>query len=217
MIFTFQGYTTYKDVVNFIEARCKSIISQKPDYKIVDLGSGGYPFEYANILIDKYIQDNYHRGKELVIPDGKKFIQADAKNLHFRDKEVDFINCRHIFEHFENPEKACKEIIRVAKSGYIETPTPLWELLFGRPPDKHRWIIEVKNNKIVFTKNTFNRPFGDFFDRLFKENKEFQSLWWENYKLFVNCIYFTDFFEFTISNKGDNYSNNKEINRNESN
>ena len=217
MVFIFTEYKTYNDIERFIEERCKTIIQTNKNYKIVDLGSGAYPFKLANILIDKYVKDNYHRGRGLIIPEGKQFIQADAENLPFKDKEIDFIHCRHIFEHFKNPEVACKEIIRVAKSGYIETPTPLWELLFGRPPDKHRWIIEVKDGVIVFSRNHFNRPFNDFFDRLFAHNKEFQSLWWKNYRLFVNCVYFTNSFDFTISDKGDNYSNNKEITRDESN
>ena len=171
----------------------------KPHDFIVDVGSGGSPYEYASVLVDKFPIDTYQRGgPKLVIPEGKNFIQADAEKLPFKDKEVDFLFARHVFEHIEHPEQACREVIRVAKRGYIETPTRLWEKLFTRPPDKHRWIVETEGEKQVFSLNKYDRVFGEFFDYLFCFDKKFQVLFWNNYELFMNCFYWEDDFVWEV-------------------
>lgn len=170
----------------------------KPHDIIVDVGSGGAPYEYATILVDKFPTDDYQRGRKLVIPEGRNFIQADIESLLFKDKEVDFLFARHLFEHIENPAKACREIIRVAKRGYIETPTRMWERLFTRTPDKHRWIVEIEGEKLVFSPNEYGRVFGEFFDELFCYDNKFQVLFWNNYELFMNCYYWEDDFVWEI-------------------
>jgi len=171
----------------------------KPDDFVVDVGSGDGPYEYASVLVDKFPKDDYQRGGTvLVVPEGKKFIQADIESLPFKNKEVDFLFTRHIFEHVEHPDKACQEITRVAKKGYIETPTALWESLFTRSHDKHRWIVETEGKKLVFQPNRYERVFDNFFDHLWAYNKKFQVLFWNNYQLFMNCFYWEDDFEWEV-------------------
>jgi ubiquinone/menaquinone biosynthesis C-methylase UbiE len=137
---------------------------------------------------------------DLKIPPGKNFIQADAENLPFKDKEVDFLFCRHVFEHIEHPEIACKEIIRVAKRGYIQTPTRFWERMFTKPRGEHRWIVETEGEKLVFTPKTYDQVPGwtKFFDELFAYDKKFQVLFWNNYELFMNCYYWEDDFVWEV-------------------
>ncbi|UCE39033.1 MAG: methyltransferase domain-containing protein, partial [Thermoplasmata archaeon] len=74
------------------------------------------------------------------------------ENLPFKDKEFDFVYCSHVLEHVVNPEKACNELMRVAKRGYIETPTPSKDLwLNNASVSRHRWAVENINGKLVFT------------------------------------------------------------------
>jgi SAM-dependent methyltransferase len=51
--------------------------------------------------------------------------------LPFADKSVDFIYCRHVLEDLHNPLHVCQEMSRVAKAGYIETPSPIAEVCYG--------------------------------------------------------------------------------------
>jgi len=50
-------------------------------------------------------------------------------------------------EHVENPDAFLKEQMRVAKRGYLETPSLIGEYLF--PKESHRWLILELNNKLV--------------------------------------------------------------------
>ena len=64
---------------------------------------------------------------------------------------MDFVYSRHTLEDIQNPDFCMNEIIRISKSGYIETPSPLIETAKGiDAPDKrmnyagyihHRYII----------------------------------------------------------------------------
>lgn len=169
---------------------------------IADIGSGGDPYEYATILIDKYVRDNYHRGVELKLPEGKTFINADVESLPFGDKEIDFVFCKFVFEHVYEPDKACSEVMRVGKSGLIITPNFLWETLFSRPKDKHVWVVSVESETLTFTLNRYV-PFADgYFDRLFasktQEGNDFKHVFWQNYDRFINCYYWQNDFKWEI-------------------
>ena len=54
-------------------------------------------------------------------------IDINFTPLPFKDLEVDFIYCRHVIEDIENPGYALKEMFRVSKEVYIETPSPMVE------------------------------------------------------------------------------------------
>lgn len=53
--------------------------------------------------------------------------------------------CTHVLEHVDDPAQACRELIRVAKAGYIETPSELNERLFGGGPI-HKWMVSLSDN-----------------------------------------------------------------------
>src|SRR3989344_6715828 len=90
---------------------------------VLDLGSGDKPFWRADVIVDKYLEDDRQRSSGPVLLDKNKlFIKADVENLPFKDKVFDFVYCSHLLEHVENPVKAINEITRVAKKGYIEVP-----------------------------------------------------------------------------------------------
>ena len=53
-----------------------------------------------------------------------------ARELPFRDTTFDFVYCSQVLECVKNPLAACREIMRVGKRGYIETPTLGKDTLF---------------------------------------------------------------------------------------
>ena len=86
--------------------------------------------------------------------------------LPFADNFFDFCFCSHLLEDIRDPIIACKEIIRVSKAGYIETPSREREIFskarlfklksfLGRMPQvgfyHHRWFVELINDKLTFT------------------------------------------------------------------
>ena len=125
----------------------------KKDWRVLDIGSGHDPFPLATHLADYQIKDDGSRRRPLV-RDKRPFSICNVENMScFKDKEFDFVFCCHLLEHVGYPDKACSEIIRVGKRGYIETPSRFNEYTYGDPT--HRWIIEVQHgNILVFNKMT---------------------------------------------------------------
>ncbi len=91
--------------------------------KILEIGPGKIPFPIATHSID-----HVHRTDSSVIQ-YKLNICEDL--LPFEDKSFDFVYCRHVLEDLHNPEFIFKEIRRVSKAGYIETPSPFTEVTNG--------------------------------------------------------------------------------------
>lgn len=84
--------------------------------------------------------------------------QMDVCNgpLPFPDKTFDFVICRHTLEDLRDPIHVCREMNRVARAGYLETPSRLYESIRGveRPwycgHYHHRWLVEVEGDRVVF-------------------------------------------------------------------
>jgi SAM-dependent methyltransferase len=94
----------------------------EPGQRVLDIGSGGYPFPYATVLTDRFVDDSPRRRERLVLTN-MPFVVSDIHQLPFRDKSLDFVYCSHVLQGVEDPLAACREIMRVGKRGYIETPT----------------------------------------------------------------------------------------------
>ena len=61
----------------------------KPEWKVLDVGSGHQPNRRANVIIDKYTGDTIHRTTaKIEMPDDKYFILGDALFLHLLIKSL---------------------------------------------------------------------------------------------------------------------------------
>ncbi|MEW6250630.1 MAG: class I SAM-dependent methyltransferase [Planctomycetota bacterium] len=121
-----------------------------PGARVLDIGSGGDPFPYATVLVDRFTGPTRHRHAPLV-QDGREFVEADICALPFADKAFDFVYCAHVLEHVPDPRAACRELMRVGRRGYIETPTLTKDLLFAwGVPDMHRWHVVALANRLCF-------------------------------------------------------------------
>jgi len=65
--------------------------------------------------------------------DGRSTVFGDAKTMPFKDKAFDFVIASHILEHIAEPEVFIRELQRVGKAGYIETPNAIFERLYPHP------------------------------------------------------------------------------------
>jgi len=121
---------------------------------VLDIGSGNIPFKYATHLADLSLEDGSigRANTKFKYINGKQVVQCDIENLRFQDNEFDFVYCSHVLEHVLNPEKACKELIRVGKRGFIEVPTKGKDIWLNTAKiSNHRWWIEIVNEKLIFT------------------------------------------------------------------
>ncbi len=99
---------------------------------VIDIGSGGNPNPFADIICD-YTEDLSDRYYKLKI--NRPFVFANVECLPFKDKAFDFSLLFHLLEHVEHPEKALDEIQRISHRGFIETPSAFTE--YALPLDCH--------------------------------------------------------------------------------
>ncbi len=179
----------------------------KPGEKVLDIGSGQYPFPYATHLADLYESDTTHRAEPLVRGD-LPFEVCDIERLPYKDHEFDFVYCSHVLEHVKDPARACEELMRVGRRGFIETPTRVSDIMlnFTRLQDHHRWHISLLSNTLVFLEWTDSerRDTGvnAFYVMLHsKFRNPFQDLFHRHRDLFVNMLQWEGGFRYYVFDK----------------
>ncbi|NSL86846.1 class I SAM-dependent methyltransferase [Chitinophaga solisilvae] len=115
--------------------------------KVLEVGGGDHPHPRANVVVDKYVDSNFHRGGNIRVLRHQEFLNADGEALPFEDKSFDYVICSHVLEHVDNPIKFMSEQMRVAPAGYLETPSVIGECLM--PKASHRWVLLEIDDKIV--------------------------------------------------------------------
>ncbi len=166
---TYAAYT--KAILRWKAGNTQKVLNIKPDWKVLDVGSGHQPNRRANVIIDKYTGDTIHRTTaKIEMPGDKYFVLGDALVSPFADKEFDCVIASHIGEHVDDPVKFCNELQRISKSGYIETPGPITEILL--PANSHKWIVRKSGNGLIFKKNKYLKPLSKLFYSIFYLNRE---------------------------------------------
>ena len=148
------------------------MLNIRPTDRVLEVGSGNRPRKRSDVLCDKFTADNTERagGDNLVI-DTRPFVVADGVALPFKDKSFDYVVTSHILEHVDDPYKFADELSRVAKAGYIETPSELGEKIFGWP--FHKWIVRFEDDTIVMSARTAASPFGNYFHEMYAHDLNF--------------------------------------------
>ncbi|MBN1397934.1 MAG: glycosyltransferase [Bacteroidetes bacterium] len=166
---TFNMYWEAKD--KWQVGNTSRLVLIPPDARVLDVGSGHQPNRRADVLLEKYIENTIHRTtQEIVVPEGKELIIGDAQAMPFEDKSFDFIIASHIAEHVDDPEIFCREMSRVGKRGYIETPGPLTEYLM--PTKSHKWIVKKRGNELHFRKSDIEKSLLPLFFKFFYLNRD---------------------------------------------
>src|SRR5438105_3246915 len=79
--------------------------------RVLEIGGGDAPFMRADVVTDAFLENSEHRcGRP--IAQTVQYVEARAEELPFADKEFDFAYSRMVFEHVEDPAKACAEMQR---------------------------------------------------------------------------------------------------------
>lgn len=133
------------DVIDYLNAQISKVA------KVLEIGPGTVPFARADVFVDFVDVDTIPKDK---------LIKCDiaVEPLPFPDKSFDFVVCRHTLEDMWNPFPICAEMSRVAKAGYVETPSPLAELCRGvdggapayRGYHHHRFVVWDDGEKLNF-------------------------------------------------------------------
>lgn len=151
---------------------------------ILDVGCGSTPFPKATHLVD--FDENAIKNKEIFK------IDLDFEKFPHVDDYFNFIYCRHTLEDIQNPTHAFNELVRIGKSGYIETPSPLIEIMKGTGNDNyrgychHRYIVwsELETNTLNFLPKyplIEGIKFDENIIRKFNFLANNYSVYWNNY------------------------------------
>lgn len=143
--------------------------------RVLEVGSGHNPTFRSNVILEKYVDSNNHRCGNAKIYPHQIFVNASGEDLPFKDKEFDYVICNQVLEHAEDPARFIQEQCRVAKMGYMETPSLLGEFLF--PKKSHKWIILYLDNKLIlFDKSKMLGNYENNYGELFLNYLPYQSL-----------------------------------------
>ena len=144
--------------------------------RVLDVGGWYQPFNLATHVIDLGSFETRHAAAALDPEDAERF-SAETWAVHdvcvapwpYPDKYFDFVFCSHLLEDVRDPLVVCRELVRVARAGYVETPSRLREIyakerfgalkfLRARVPEigfhHHRWFVEAEDNRLKFTAKT---------------------------------------------------------------
>jgi SAM-dependent methyltransferase len=184
--------------------------------RVLDVGAGGNPFPHATHLAELYLGGTTHRF-EPFRSGGLPVQMCDIGRLPYRSGAFDFVYCSHVLEHVNDPASACEELMRVAKRGYIETPTKLSDIMFNftHLQDHHRWHINRIGASLVFieweSEERRDTQINEFYwMEKSKYMNPFQDLFRRHRDLFVNMMCWEGRFTYYVIDKqgrlrGSNY------------
>lgn len=144
------------------------LLQRSPNARILDVGGWCAPCRYATHIVDIMpfapLQRSRGYGDCELRVTAETYHQVDicADPFPFPDKSFDFVICRHTLEDIRDPIAVCREMNRVGRAGYIETPSRVYESTKGveRPwwcgHYHHRWLIDVSGSRIVFQMKPHN-------------------------------------------------------------
>jgi hypothetical protein len=164
---------------------------------VLDVGSGGNPYPRSDVLLDRLGGAEHRSGVAMKID--RLAIIGDATKLPFKDKSFDFIIASHILEHMPDPSIFLKEMQRVGKAGYIETPNFLCERL--TPCDAHCLEIALISGVLQIHKKSSSVE--DLFVKnvgFLKTDEEWKHLFHSNPSLFHVKYIWNDKIEWNIVN-----------------
>jgi uncharacterized protein YbaR (Trm112 family) len=143
---------------------------------VLDVGGGQAPHARADLVVDKYVADDFERPGAGQLDLSKPLVVADAAALPFADGAFDYLVASHVLEHATDPVRFAAEFARVARAGFVQVPTRASELTFGW--DFHPWLIDLEDDTLVFEPRGERRaPCGELFHRSFAESALFRT-WW---------------------------------------
>lgn len=176
---------------------------------IIDVGCG---MIYERI----FPKADYILGKNIKYDLSKyKFIDLDLDFDVFPQKDYffNFIYCRHTLEDIQNPQHCFSELIRLGKTGYIETPSPIVEFSKNiehpiyRGFIHHRYITwsDITTNTLYFI------PKYPIIEHLEFDSEIEKKI---NYLLNNNPFYWNNYFFWDINTKPNIFVYRHDINFN---
>ena len=161
--------------------------------RVLDVGGWWKPLNRADVVVD-LLPYGTRGGGGSIGPGPERFTsqtwhRADVcEGLPFGDGSFDFAYCGQTLEDVRDPVALCRELARVARSGYIEVPSLWIECCYDvdalpnsdRYPgyEKHRWMVYANEGELLFIPKLSWMSLYEFVPReLFDRHRHRQGLW----------------------------------------
>jgi hypothetical protein len=143
---------------SYVAGDCGHQLRIDDHWRVLDVGSGQSPHPRADVLLEKYPEDNTHRAGDPVDHRDPRLVIGDACSMPFVDGAFDYVIASHIAEHIDDPAAFCRELSRVSLRGYIETPGWLGDMLLRE--SYHIWSVRRRGTGLEFRRVVRLRPLG---------------------------------------------------------
>lgn len=169
--------------------------SLKKGNRILEVG--GSMKQHQDIQIDVLVdiirpEESFYTPSTLK---AKRFVRLDVtrEKLPFKDKEFDFCLCTHTLEDLLTPFLIIEEMSRVAKRGYMTTPSMGRDIVFGpidltnyrcgpiRVPGlgHHKWLFQNKNGIMKIIPKNYALLYSALFQFVGWDGEEEMQYYWE--------------------------------------
>ena len=153
----------------------------------LEVGAGQSPHARADVVVDKYIADNFERPHEVGVDVSKPLVVADGHRLPFAASTFAYTLALHVLEHATDPSRFAGELSRVSPAGFVQVPSRFAELTFGWP--YHPWLIDLEDETLVFAPRNGQRALaGEIFHRAYAESAFLRNWWAANRSLFLHSV-----------------------------
>jgi SAM-dependent methyltransferase len=177
--------------------------------RVLEIGPGHNPSFRSNVLVEKYLTDNSNRCGDVHIFPHQEIINAAGESMPFKDKEFDYVIANQVLEHADDPAQFIREMTRVSKRGYVETPSLIGEFLF--PKESHKWVILYIDNKLVIydkkkMPGNYKCDYGELFlNYLPYQSLPYKLLCYTEGDLMINRCEWQDDIDFIVNPTDDYY------------
>jgi uncharacterized protein YbaR (Trm112 family) len=138
---------------------------------VLDVGAGQAAHDRSDLVVDKYVADDFERGAPLDLR--KPLVVADAQALPFADQTFAYVIASHVLEHATDPVRFARELARIGAAGFVQVPSREAELTFGWP--FHPWLIDREGTELTFhPRGDAKAPAGPLFHEGFAESALFR-------------------------------------------
>ena len=169
-------------------------------YRILDVGAGANPWaiDWLTHVVDKFtnpsdISNVINKNIKIfnVDIDDPREWESVLNDVKMNGK-FDFVICSHTLEDVNNPKISCEIINKIGKSGFISMPSKYSELINFENKSNcnlpykgyhhHRWIYQIKNNKLIgYPKMNFHDYVNFEIDHQKSYSTEICFLWEDNF------------------------------------
>ncbi len=164
---------------------------------VLEVGAGGNPYPRANVMLDA-LEETVERNEQSLVKD-RPLVLGLVEDLPFKDKVFDFVIASHVLEHTDNPELFLKELMRVGKAGYIETPDGWFEKICAFT--YHRLEVSDDNGVLLINKKSSWKPesISCFWEKI-NSNRKFMHFLRMNPEFYNMRYYWSETINYNILN-----------------